>query len=380
MLASFLAMQLNAFPLPLPQRRFAQTIPELSMLPLPSLEYLPPDLVSSSSPIDASMHVSSLITTGSTIWGKIQSETDPYQYLFMLPTVALVSTCCQLAGIGGAAVMSPIFLLVFPLLGPSYPLPTAASAIASALLTEVFGFASGLLGYSRRGLVDWSIAAQFSVVSVPSALIGAILAASVAQNPSLLRGVYAALMIGLATYLTVSDKPEAILEEECEIPEEGDDLRKHSTADGTEFLYFPPKQGDLKSASATIAGSGLTGLLGVGVGEVILPQLVRSCCMPLPVAAGTSVAVVVVTALTAAIVQFLTLASMLPSEEGTLSSLVSVVPWNLVQFTIPGALIGGQIAPYLANRQIFSDEFIERFAATLFGVIGIAFGVKYITG
>ena len=87
MLASFLAMQLNAFPLPLPQRRFAQTIPELSMLPLPSLEYLPPDLVSSSSPIDASMHVSSLITTGGTIWGKIQSETDPYQYLFMLPTV-----------------------------------------------------------------------------------------------------------------------------------------------------------------------------------------------------------------------------------------------------------------------------------------------------
>ena len=28
-----------------------------------------------------------------------------------------------------------------------------------------------------------------------------------------------------------------------------------------------------------------TGLLGVGVGEVVLPQLVRSCCMPLPLAA-----------------------------------------------------------------------------------------------
>lgn len=288
---------------------------------------------------------------------------------------------CQLAGIGGAALLSPIFLLVFPLLGPSYPLPTAAAAIASALLTEVFGFASGLSGYARRGLVDWRVALQFMTISVPSSLAGAIAASSVASNPTLLRGTYAALMLGLALYLTISERPETILEEECDVPQDDNaELMQTTAADGTSYSYYPPNQGDWKSTGATSAGSGLTGLLGVGVGEVVLPQLVRGCCMPLPVAAGTSVAVVVVTALTAAIVQFLSLASQVSSEEGLIQGLVQVVPWSLVQFTIPGALLGGQVAPFLASRQIFSDEDIEQFTAILFGIVGVAFGVKCVMG
>ena len=80
---------------------------------------------------------------------------DPtFQYAFMLPASTAVATSCQLAGIGGAALFSPIFLLIFPLLGPEYPLSSPAQAIASALLTEVFGFSSGLSGYARRGLVE----------------------------------------------------------------------------------------------------------------------------------------------------------------------------------------------------------------------------------
>eukprot|EP00964_Phaeocystis_antarctica_P080343 scaffold50176_cov78-Phaeocystis_antarctica.AAC.1 len=43
---------------------------------------------------------------------------DPMGYAFMLPTAIAVATSCQLCGIGGAALFSPIFLLVFPLLGP----------------------------------------------------------------------------------------------------------------------------------------------------------------------------------------------------------------------------------------------------------------------
>ena len=52
-------------------------------------------------------------------------------YAFMLPTATAVATCCQLAGIGGAALFSPIFLLAFPLLGPQYPLDSPAAASAS---------------------------------------------------------------------------------------------------------------------------------------------------------------------------------------------------------------------------------------------------------
>mmetsp|Transcript_30357 Transcript_30357/g.58349 ORF Transcript_30357/g.58349 Transcript_30357/m.58349 type:complete len:305 (+) Transcript_30357:864-1778(+) len=303
----------------------------------------------------------------------------------MLPTATAVSTSCQLAGIGGAALFSPIFLLGFPLLGPEYPLESSSAAIAAALLTEVFGFASGLTGYARRGLVAWSISAQFSAVSVPFAFGGALCAHYIADDPTLLRGVYASLMIGLSAYLTLSPRPdelEALSEEECNVE---DLLDSTSNASGVEvctlttsknitYTYRTPARGSVTSIGATGSGSFLTGLLGVGVGEVLLPQLVRGCCMSLPLAAGTSVATVVLTAAAAAVVQFTALAS----SEG--SNVISVVPWDLVQFTIPGVLIGGQIAPFLASRGAFSDEDIERFASVLFGLVGCAFAIKAVQG
>jgi len=334
--------------------------------------------------VTSSFHDIHISLSSNSVLNALQSEDRHFQYAFMFPTMALIATCCQLAGIGGAALLSPLFLLVFPLLGPDYPLTSPASAIASALLTEVFGFASGLSGYWRRGLVDWSVAAQYLVISVPLALLGALAASLVASNVTLLRGVYAVLMLGLATYLTLSESPAQLSEEDCEIPDDElleSKVRVKEAADGTIYRYLQP---DTTLSNAFITGSGaiLTGLLGVGIGEVVLPQLIRFGCMSLPVAAGTSVAVVVLTALTAAVVQFLNLAAQVATADSPslLQGLVHVIPWSLVQFTIPGALLGGQIAPYLAARKVLDDETIEQFTAALFGVIGLAFAVKCTTG
>jgi uncharacterized membrane protein YfcA len=299
------------------------------------------------------------------------------QYAFMLPTAVVGSTWCQLAGIGSSALFSPIFLLVFPLL--DIPLQSSGAAIASALLTECFGFASGLTGYSRRGLVDWNIVLQFAAVAVPFSLVGALSAQYLASDVLLLRSVYALFMLSLATYLIVTPPAKTIEEialesEECEIPDSFSEMRQTQARDGTVYTYFPPRKGSLKSAGATASGGILTGLIGVGIGEVILPQLLKKCCMPLPIAAGTSVAIVIVTAVTAAVIQFVSLAA------STGGDVVSVIPWNLVQYTVPGVLVGGQIAPFLAARGTFSDEQLEQFAATLFSVVGGAFAVKAITG
>ena len=316
---------------------------------------------------------------------QLAASDDPsMRYAFMLPTATAVATSCQLAGIGGAALFSPIFLLIFPLLGPEYPLASPAAAIASALLTEVFGFSSGLSGYSSRKLVDWPIALQFAACAVPASLAGALAAGQLAADPTTLRGVYSTLMLSLSIYLLFSPSAEqAAASDECEVQtdDEGGDgapvrptIRKRD-AQGREYEYRAPPKGSVGSTAVTAGGGFLTGLLGVGIGEVILPQLVRSgCCMPLPVAAGTSVATVVITAFTAAIVQFAALAA------ATSGSLVSVVPWDLVRWTIPGVLIGGQLAPLVASRGIFSDETIERFAAVLFAVVGTAFAVKALQG
>lgn len=301
---------------------------------------------------------------------------DPLRYAFMLPVAACVSTSCQLAGIGGAALFSPIFLLVFPALGPQFPLASPAAAIASALLTEVFGFASGLSGYARRGLVDWRTTRQFAAVSVPSALCGALCAGSVAAEPGVLREVYAALMLGLAAFLSLAPKPAALAElaaDECAVDGEGE-VRTKALPDGRVLSFRAAPRGSAGSAGATAGGSFLTGLLGVGVGEVLLPQLVRTQCMPLPLAAGTSVATVVVTAAAAAAVQFAALAA------ATGGDFAAAVPWDLVRFTVPGVLVGGQLAPLIASRGLLDDEAVERFAAGLFAVVGCAFAAKAALG
>jgi len=96
--------------------------------------------------------------------------------------------------------------------------------------------------------------------------------------------------------------------------------------------------------------------------------------MPLPVAAGTSVATVVVTAAIAALVQFASLAA------ATNGDVVGAIPWALVMWTIPGVLVGGQCAPWLAARGAFTDEQIEAFATALFAVVGLAFAAKAFVG
>jgi len=87
--------------------------------------------------------------------------------------------------------------------------------------------------------------------------------------------------------------------------------------------------------------------------------------VPVRVAIGTNHIVVALTAILASLVHvfgggivgghFLSLAS---------------TPWNMVVFTVPATVTGGQIAPYVSNS--LSTRTIKRFVAMLFGVIAAA--------
>ncbi len=121
-------------------------------------------------------------------------------YWFMFPVSILIATTAMFSGIGGAAFFIPIFALVFPLLGPEYPLNNLVAAIGVALLTETFGFSSGFVGYYRKGLIDFRSAIRFFVVSIPVAIVGAVVAVEVA-NDNWLKGAYGVLMLILAAIM-----------------------------------------------------------------------------------------------------------------------------------------------------------------------------------
>ena len=273
-------------------------------------------------------------------------------YWFMFPVSILVATCAMLSGIGGAALFTPIFILVFPLLGPEYVLNSTTAAISAALITQTFGFFSGFIGYYRRKLIDYSLAWRILTFAVPVAVAGALVASHV--HDSVLLASYALLVAVLAVVMWRNHPPAHT----------HSGSRDHATrtivdSRGHEYTYLIPRLG-LASYGITGLGAFLTGLVSVGIGEVTISKLTRKG-LPVAVAAATSVLVVIVTVAFAST----TLAVQLIKSAGW-----TAVPWHLLVYDIPGVLIGGQIGPRLQGK--VAPHVMRRAIAILFVVLAIA--------
>ncbi len=287
-------------------------------------------------------------------------------YWFMFPVSICVATTAMLSGIGGAAYFMPIFLIVFPMLGPEYVLASPVAAIGVALLTETFGFSSGFVGYFRKRLIDFRVAKALIIFSVPAGIAGALL--SHLANPEHLKLGYGALMLLLSYILFRGHGPE---EPETGQPTSGFwakwldtsryDVEERQLTDRTGTAYGYRFHRPRKGAIPLGLGGFLTGLLSVGIGEVAMPLLIKRYRFPVPVAAATSILVVIVTVMLASFTHISTLIA-----EGGLSA----VPWNLVCYTIPAVIIGGQIGPRLQGK--IPSHVMEKVIAVLFALIGVA--------
>ncbi len=106
----------------------------------------------------------------------------------------------------------------------------------------------------------------------------------------------------------------------------------------------------------------MEGLVSVGLGELEMPNLVKRCKIPVAVSAATSVFVIAIAVLSGSVTSVAVLI-----QKGGLSA----VPWNLVLYTIPGAVLGGQLGSRFQGK--ISSERSERLIAILFVVVGVAF-------
>ena len=259
-------------------------------------------------------------------------------YWFMFPVAIGVATCAMLSGIGGAALFTPIFVLLFPLLGPEYVLASTFAAISTALLTQTFGFLSGFVGYYRRRMIDFDLAVRFIKICAPVGVLGALVAHRV--NDGLLIAAYAVLVFVLAFGMLF--------------------LRRRPPARPNYDRYDHRPHIPTRDFVLTGAGAFLTGLVSVGIGEIIVSRLTKRG-LPVGVAAATSVAIVFATiVLTTA-----TLVAQLIRDGG-----VGAVPWNLICYEIPGVLIGGQIGPRLQG--LVSQRTMERAIGLLFIFLAFA--------
>jgi len=271
----------------------------------------------------------------------------------MFPVSIVVATCAMLSGIGGAALFTPIFILVFPLLGPEYELASTITAIAAALFTQTFGFLSGFIGYYRRNLIDYKLAWRILRFSVPVSVLGAFAASAI--HDSVLLASYAILVATLAIVMWRNPLRPA----HAAVHQEGQTIVEVKDSRGQTYTYDRPKFGP-GNVALTSVGAFLTGMVSVGIGEVTISQLTRKG-MPIAVAAASSVLVVILTVVFAST----TLFAQLVQAGGW-----QAVPWNLLVYDIPGVLIGGQIGPKLQG--LIPPHRMRRAISVLFVVLALA--------
>jgi uncharacterized membrane protein YfcA len=232
-------------------------------------------------------------------------------------------------------------------------------AIGVGLITEVFGFASGLSAYARKRLIDYRLGLGLLVATIPLALLGTWIGARV--DPEILKVILGIGLFAVALSFLRAPQHEDVVRMDAAI----DETYGHSgttclvTAEGEQICYTICH----KTEGRVIAGTGglFVGLISTGLGELNGYFLLQRCRVPSRVAVATSVFVVAFTALVAAtghLVQFVN------AGPETLA-----LVFSLVIFTIPGVIIGGQLGPSVANR--ISQHTLERSLGVLFTFVAV---------
>jgi len=263
------------------------------------------------------------------------------QYWFALPIVALGCTMTIMGGVGGNVVCGPFFILVLKL--------SPEAAIGTALVTEVFSMSSGVIGYGQRKLIDYRLALFLALGAVPTAIVGSLL--SVRAPGTLLKIIFGGAIMIIAWLLYRSPSETALATQEAMLNPGLPGVRQLVDRQGRVYSYQVCQRGQLLGTSV-LAGIG-SGLVAIGGGELNTPAMVLRCKIPVRIAAATAVFTMALTVMAGASTHIL----------------VGQPVWNLALWTIPGAIIGGQLGSYLASR--IESEALKRWLSLLFVLVGM---------
>jgi uncharacterized membrane protein YfcA len=269
------------------------------------------------------------------------------QYWFMFPIAVVIAATAMASGVGGATFFSPLFILALGL--------PPEIAIGTGLITEVFGFASGLHAYARKRLIDYQLGITLLVVTIPAALLGTWLAGWV--EPVILKVILGVGLFAVAlSFLRAPKHEDVMLMDEAIDREYGGEKAETclTTAKGEHVCYTVCN----RTEGRLIAGLGglFVGMISTGLGELNGYFLLQRCRVPSKVSVATSVFVVAFTALSASAGHFVRFAQ----AGGEALAIVL----SIVTFTVPGVILGGQLGTRVASR--VPQSVLERGLGILF--------------
>ncbi|WP_278313531.1 sulfite exporter TauE/SafE family protein [Lolliginicoccus levis] len=213
-----------------------------------------------------------------------------------------------LLGGGGAILAVPALVYVVGMpIHQAVPLSLIVVALASA---------TGVL--PRLRAVNWRLAGIFAATGVPAALLGGWIGRAIPEDV-LLAG-FAAIMI-LAAYRMLHSPDHTGTA--CAVTEEGG---------GPPHINW--KRCSSRSIPAGLAVGVLTGMFGVGGGFLIVPALVLLLGLPMSIAVGTSLLIIIANSLAG-----------LASHLGTVE-----LDWTITAVFAATAIVGSLAAQRVAHR------------------------------
>jgi uncharacterized membrane protein YfcA len=228
-----------------------------------------------------------------------------FHYWFLLPVGVVIGTLVMSAGVSGATLWVPVYLLWLKLDAPI--------SFWLGLLTMLFGFGSGVYRNWRDGSFDADLVRRFLYVSAPAALAGGWASTFIDQ-----RFAVAAFGAFLLIYSAVIGARAIGM-----------------TADTARH--------DNVSIPVAAVGGALTGLISIGVGILAMPSVLahRSSRSP-GVAIGSLVMIIFFTSLAATIGRISP--SLIVELRRDMPRLLAIMLW-----AAPAVAIGGQLGPRLAH-------------------------------
>jgi len=255
---------------------------------------------------------------------------------FMFPVGVAFATIAMMAGIGGAVLFAPFFMLVLKL--------EPVVALGAGLAIEFFGFSSGVIGYWRKKAICFPVVRRLVMFTVPATAVGVLLGRLIPAVA--LQAMLAALLVYLAYQFLASGR---------------DRRPKHPRATGVLPIADPG------GVSATIKGASLVGgllvgMISAGLGEINEFNFLRRMKLPVAAASATSVFLVALSATVGASFHAYFLAT-----EGTATDFSDV--FSVLVFTVPGVILGAQVGVRLAG--VIDAVLMGRFIGGLFAVLAV---------
>jgi len=278
------------------------------------------------------------------------------EYWYMFPAAVVIATIAMASGVGGATFFSPLFILALGL--------SPEVAIGTGLITEVFGFASGVYAYTRKRLVDYRLSLALLVVTIPMALIGTWVAGHV--EPDILKVILGVGLFVVATsFLRAPEHKDVVRMDQAIEQEYGGEKGETclEAAQGESICYTVCN----RTEGRLIAGLGglFVGMISTGLGELNGYFLLQRCRVPSEVSVATSVFVVALTVLFASTGHFVRFVH----TGGTVFNTVL----SIVVFTVPGVILGAQLGARIASY--IPQRVLERGLGVLFVLVaGLTLG------